>query len=586
MASLPTENENGSSTSLAFGDSYAFSATSHAHSLLSSVHTLRERKGLCDITLHAEDRCISAHKVILAAGSPYFNAMFTNNHRESAASSIDLNGIDAHTLELLVDFIYSSSLEIKEGNVQNLLAGASLLQVPSVVKACCRFLKSRVCADNCLGIAAFADLHGCTELHRYAWMFAIENFTVVVGAEEFLVTPAPLLIELLKCEDLQIQSEEEVLDCVLHWLHHNEDERSAMAVSALEHVKLPLVPWKSLHDKFNQFESLTHSSVCQTYLECVKSHQSCPGAPKPHNTAFSVAQYVPRRSVGRNMFIYAVGGETCPRRTTVGSIEQFDPTKNSWQQLTPMKTCRRGVGVAILKGYLYAVGGSDGIQALKLAERYDPTSDTWTQIVDMNENRSSVAAAVLGEYFYAIGGYTGVTSCLQSVERYDPITDVWTYVASMTVPRSMACACSMNGRIFMVGGYDGVSDLKSCEVFDPDTDMWTQIGNMQTRRCMAGVAVVDGLMYVAGGCDHAVSLKSVEAYDPTSGEWTVVADMAEARSGLGVAVIGRKLFVMGGHNGRGSGGYCTSVEQYDTETNVWSEVATMTAGRRRFGCCS
>ena len=581
-----TENENGSSSSLAGGSIYAFSATTHAHSLLSSVHTLRERKGLCDITLCAEEQYISAHKVILAAGSPYFNAMFTNNHRESVASSIDLNGIDAYTLELLVDFIYSSSLEIKEDNVQNLLAGASLLQLPSVVEACCRFLKSRVCADNCLGIAAFADLHGCTELHKYAWMFAIENFNEVVGTEEFLVTPAPLLIELLKCEDLQIRSEEEVLDCVLHWLHHDEEERSAMAVGALEHVKLPLVPWKSLHDKVNQFESLSHSSVCQNYLDGVKSHQSRPGSPKPHATAFSLAQYVPRRSVGRNMFIYAVGGETTPGRTTVGSIEQFNPTKNTWQELTSMKTCRRGVGVAILNGYLYAVGGSDGIHALKLAEKYDPTCDTWTQVADMNENRSSVAAAALGEYFYAIGGYTGVTSCLQSVERYDPITDVWTYVASMTVPRSMACACSMNGRIFMVGGYDGVSDLKSCEMFDPDTDKWTLMGNMQTRRCMAGVAVVDGLLYVAGGCDHAVSLKSVEAYNPASGQWTVLADMAEARSGLGVAVIGRKLFVMGGHNGRGSGGYCRSVEQYDTETDVWSEVATMTAGRRRFGCCS
>lgn len=566
------------------GDTYTFSATRHAHSLLSSVHTLRERKGLCDVTLQAEERQFSAHRVILAAGSPYFNAMFTNNHRESFASSIDLNGIDAATLELLIDFIYTSSLDIREDNVQNLLAGAGLLQLASVVQACCLFLKSRVCADNCLGIAAFADLHGCNDLYKYAWTFAVEHFTVVVQTEEFLTTPAPLLTDLLKSEDIEIQSEEVVLDCVLLWLKHDSETRSDVIMSALEHVKLPLIPWMSLHDKLNQIDFLANSPKCQRFIENAKSHQTFSGSPKQGD--FNLVQYIPRHSVGRNTFIYAIGGETSPGRTTVGSAELFDPTKNCWQELAPMQTCRRGVGVAILMGYLYAVGGSDGLQALKLAERYDPTCDTWTRIKDMNENRSSVAAAALGEYFYAIGGYTGVTSCLQSVERYDPNTDTWTYVANMNTPRSMACACTMAGQIFMVGGYDGVSDLQSCEVFDPENNKWILIDGMQTRRCMAGVAAVDGQLYVAGGCDHSVSLRSAESYNPSTRKWTVLANMAEARSGLGMAVIGRKLYVIGGHNGRGSGGYCSSVEQYNVETDSWTVVAALTAGRRRFGCCS
>lgn len=566
------------------GDTYTFSATSHARSLLSSVRTLREQKGLCDVTLQAEEKEFPAHRVILAAGSPYFNAMFTNNHRESFATNIDMNGIDAGTLELLIDFIYTSSLDIKEESVQNLLAGASLLQLASVVQACCLFLKSRVCADNCLGIAAFADQHGCSELHKYAWTFAIENFTEVVQRDEFLSIPAPLLTDLLKCEDIQIQSEEEVLDSVMNWLKYDRESRTEIIMSVLEHVKLPLIPWKSLHHKLNQVEYLANNPSCQRYIDTVKTHQMYPGSPK--SGEFHLIQYIPRRSVGRNTFIYAVGGETSPGRTTVDSIELFDPTKNYWQALSPMQTCRRGVGVAILMGYLYAVGGSDGLQALKLAERYDPTCDTWTQISDMNENRSSVAAAALGEYFYAIGGYTGTTSCLQSMERYDPNTDTWTYVANMKVPRSMACACVMDGKIFMVGGYDGVSDLQSCEVFSPEIGEWVIIDGMQTRRCMAGVAAVDGLLYVAGGCDHSVSLRSAESYDPSSGKWTVLTSMGEARSGLGMAVIGRKLYVLGGHNGRGSGGYCSSVEQYNVETDSWTVVASMTAGRRRFGCCS
>ena len=563
-----------------------FTAASHAGSLLASVHTLRESNGLCDVSLRAEGREMQAHKVILAAGSPYFNAMFSSRHRESSASCVALNGIDGQTLELLVDFVYSSSLEITEKNVQNLLAGASLLQLSPVVEACCQFLRARVGAENCLGIAAFADQHGCSELQRFAWTFAVENFAQVVAGDEFLATPPSFMVDFVRCEELQVNREEEVLDCVLHWLSHDEKGRSLVVMAALEHIKIPLVPWKCLQEKFGQIGALSSHPLCQSYVEGAKAHQTSLTSPKPHSEAFAIAQYIPRRSVGRNMFIYAVGGETSPGRTTTGGIEQFDPTKNSWQTLAPMTTCRRGVGVAILNGCLYAVGGSDGVQPLKLAERFDPASGLWTRISDMNERRSSVAAATLGEYFYAIGGYTGVTSCLQSVERYCPTTDTWSYVASMVVPRSMACACSMGGRIYVVGGYDGVSDLQSCEAFDPETGSWQLTREMKTRRCMAGVAAVDGRLFVAGGCDHSVSLRSVESFDPSSGQWAELSDMAEARSGLGLAAIGRKLFAMGGHNGRGSGGYCGSVEQYSPETDVWTAVADMTAGRRRFGCCA
>ena len=39
---------------------------------------------------------------------------------------------------------------------------------------------------------------------------------------------------------------------------------------------------------------------------------------------------------------------------------RFDPKSNRWTKVASMSTRRLGVGVAVLGGYLYAVGGSDG----------------------------------------------------------------------------------------------------------------------------------------------------------------------------------------------------------------------------------
>ena len=39
----------------------------------------------------------------------------------------------------------------------------------------------------------------------------------------------------------------------------------------------------------------------------------------------------------------------------------------------------KGVGVAVLKDYVYAVGGSDGGKPWDSVERYNPATDTWTR---------------------------------------------------------------------------------------------------------------------------------------------------------------------------------------------------------------
>lgn len=77
------------------------------------------------------------------------------------------------------------------------------------------------------------------------------------------------------------------------------------------------------------------------------------------------------------------------------------------------------MGVAVLDGFLYAVGGQDGVQCLNHVERYDPKENKWSKVNPMTTRRLGVAVAVLGGYLYAIGGSDGQCP-LNTVERYDP----------------------------------------------------------------------------------------------------------------------------------------------------------------------
>ena len=553
----------------------------HPLTVLESFTQLYESRSLTDVNLTAGESTFAAHRVVLAAGSAYFNAMFTNAHIESTQDHIVLNGMDGNSLGLLLNFLYTSKLSITEDNVQNLLAAASLLHITAVVEACCQFLLVRLEPDNCLGICNFADMHGCSSLLEVSWDYALQHFQEVSVTEEFLSMPATLLEKLFRSESLQVQSEEEVLDALLLWYQHDSPARHEAFVSLLHYIKLPLIPYLILNQKLLSIPLIANDVKCQKLITSAKTYQNDTSEQPLLHMTTDFNPYAARKF--HRQLIYVIGGETDPGRSMVATVEEYNPVKETWTQLKPLSNSRRGVGVSILEGLLYAIGGSDGLQALQLVERYNPEMNTWMRVADLNEVRSSVAAAVIDDVLYAVGGYDGIMNCLCTVERYDLVKDAWTYVKPMNTPRSMVSVGVVDKQMYVVGGYDGGSDLSSCEVYNSETDTWTMIKPMNYCRCMAGVGVIENLLYAVGGCDCAKSLNSAEVYDPEKDVWTVISEMSEARSGLGVAVVGPSLYAVGGYTGTA---YCNSVEKFDTTIGQWVKLANMASGRRRFGCCS
>ena len=66
--------------------------------ILEGLGDLRENESLCDVRLKAEGATFQAHRVVLAAVSPYFRAMFTGGFKEKEQSEITLNEMTAKGL--------------------------------------------------------------------------------------------------------------------------------------------------------------------------------------------------------------------------------------------------------------------------------------------------------------------------------------------------------------------------------------------------------------------------------------------------------------------------------------------------------
>ncbi|XP_041909440.1 kelch-like protein 5 isoform X5 [Corvus kubaryi] len=537
-----------------------FQALNHAEQTFKKMENYLRHNQLCDVVLVAGDRRIPAHRLVLSSVSDYFAAMFTNDVREARQEEIKMEGVEPKALWALVQYAYT----------------ACLLQLSQVVEACCKFLMKQLHPSNCLGIRSFADAQGCTDLHKVAHNYTMENFMEVIRNQEFLLLPATEIAKLLASDDMNIPNEETILNALLTWVRHDLEQRRKDLSKLLAYIRLPLLAPQFLADMENNALFRDDIECQKLIMEAMKYHLLPERRPMLQSPRTK-----PRKStVG---VLFAVGGMDATKGAT--SIEKYELRTNTWTPVANMNGRRLQFGVAVLDDKLFVVGGRDGLKTLNTVECYNPRSKTWSVMPPMSTHRHGLGVAVLEGPMYAVGGHDG-WSYLNTVERWDPQARQWNFVASMSTPRSTVGVAILNGKLYAVGGRDGSSCLKSVECFDPHTNKWTLCAQMSKRRGGVGVTTWNGFLYAIGGHDAPASnLTSrlsdcVERYDPKTDMWTAVASMSISRDAVGVCLLGDKLYAVGGYDGQT---YLNTVESYDPQTNEWTQVAPLCLGRA--GAC-
>ncbi|KAH8392454.1 hypothetical protein KR215_008912, partial [Drosophila sulfurigaster] len=545
----------------------------HTSRSFDAMNEMRKQKQLCDVILVADDVEIHAHRMVLASCSPYFYAMFTS-FEESRKTRITLQSVDARALELLIDYVYTSNVEVNEDNVQVLLTAANLLQLTDVRDACCDFLQTQLDASNCLGIREFADLHGCVELLNYAETYIEQHFNEVIQFDEFLNLTHEQVINLISNDRISVPNEERVYECVIAWLRYDVPMREHFTSLLMEHVRLPFLSKEYITQRVDKELLLEGNIVCKNLIIEALTYHLLPSETKSART-------VPRKPVGMPKILLVIGGQA-PK--AIRSVEWYDLREEKWYQAAEMPNRRCRSGLSVLGDKVYAVGGFNGSLRVRTVDVYDPATDQWANCSNMEARRSTLGVAVLNGCIYAVGGFDGTTG-LSSAEMYDPKTEIWRFISSMSTRRSSVGVGVVNGLLYAVGGYDGFSRqcLSSVERYNPELDVWTSVADMSSRRSGAGVGVLNNILYAVGGHDGPMVRKSVEAYDFETDTWRSVADMSYCRRNAGVVAHDGLLYVVGGDDGTSN---LASVEVYCPDSDSWRILpALMTIGRSYAGVC-
>ena len=100
--------------------------------IISAFGNLREDNNFSDVTLACEDgQQVEAHKVILAASSPFFQKLLGRNKHPHPL--IYMRGMKSEDLLAIVDFLYHGEANVFQENLDSFLAVAEELQLKGLM---------------------------------------------------------------------------------------------------------------------------------------------------------------------------------------------------------------------------------------------------------------------------------------------------------------------------------------------------------------------------------------------------------------------------------------------------------------------
>jgi N-acetylneuraminic acid mutarotase len=251
------------------------------------------------------------------------------------------------------------------------------------------------------------------------------------------------------------------------------------------------------------------------------------------------------------------------------SIKPAKASADSWLTLAPMPTARHFLGVAVVNGKVYAIGGTNDSVTLSVNEEYDPATNTWTEKAPMPTPRMLFAIAAYQNKIYVFGGSTNDRYTTGPTEVYDPSTDNWTTKANLPIPVAQIQANVVNNKIYIFGGSKG--PLKNNQVYDPSSDTWESKAPMPTGAAQYASAVVGNKIYVIGGFDNHNLL---QIYDADTDTWSTGASIssyvyAQAAGATSGTLAPKLIYVIGGQLN----------QVYNPENDTWMEGTPMPTNR-------
>lgn len=235
--------------------------------------------GLCDLLetdkfvdciLKIKDKEFPCHRLVLAASSPFFKAMFLSDLEESKKREIVLRDVEPGIMGMILRYLYTSDIDLTEQNVQDIFIVANMYQIPSIFSVCVSYLQEKMVLGNCLAIFRLGLLLDCSRLVLAARDFICERYQVVSRDQDFLQLGPSELALIITSDALNIVQEELVFETLMDWVKHDETNRARELPELLHCIRFRLIPLDYFKEKVERHQYLRFNQDVKKDLELVK----------------------------------------------------------------------------------------------------------------------------------------------------------------------------------------------------------------------------------------------------------------------------------------------------------------------------
>ncbi|KAJ0012623.1 hypothetical protein NQD34_016957 [Periophthalmus magnuspinnatus] len=355
------------------------------------------------VAIVMDDKIYEVNKKQLIEKSDYFRALYSSGMRESKENSVQLHGLSVSGLEMVMEFINTSKVQVVNETLEDLIETATFLQVIPILKQ----LASELRQENCVKVYSLSEVYGAHDLRIACLKYMACYYHPMLRRSEFSCLPvavreqvkemrmkgtaALVVIGYFTCLSIEVPIQEEPWSM----LRYEEVEQK----------------WKPLGNNLPPDMINVHGYGCAVL----------------------------------NNYLFIGGGY---RSQEISAVHCYNPFRNEWNQVAPLNQKRSNFKLLAVQGKLYAVGG----QCLSTVECYSPEQDWWTFVCSMPNALAEFSACECQGMIYVMGGYTSKDRNT-NVLRYCPSSDTWTVFRSCSAHIRKQQMLSVEDTIYLVGGY-------------------------------------------------------------------------------------------------------------------------------------
>ncbi|KAI5092107.1 kelch-like protein 40b, partial [Silurus meridionalis] len=563
---------------------------------------LLENDTMVDCVLKIKDKEFPCHRLVLAACSSYFRAFFKSGVEASKQHEIVLEDVEPGVMGMILKYLYTSSINVTEQNVQDIFALANMLQIPSIFTVCVSFLQKRLSLSNCLAIFRLGLMLDCPRLAVSARNFACERFQLISRDEEFLQLSSSELGAILASDSLNVETEQAVFEAVIKWVGHDKDKRFEELPKLLDCVRFRLIPEDFFTEQVEQHEWLRSNPEITKKLQLVKNAYAGK-LPEVKKTNKKLKEKKTEEDgeeeeedqeellpgiLNDNLRFGMFLRDLIFMITDVSSVA-YDPTGNDCYMATisnqvPKNHC----SIVTKENQIFVVGGlffneeNEEEQLSSYFLQFDSASLDWIGMPPMPSPRFLFGMGEAENCIFAIGGkeLNEGEQTLCSVLVYDRQNLKW----GESVPLSYAVyghgTVSHDGIVYVIGGKgDSKQCLNSVCAYDVKNAKWKDLAPLKTARSLFGVTVYKNKIYVAGGVTENGLTDTVEVYDIKSNKWSEFVEFPQERSSLSLITVGNSIYAVGGfamfpseNSEELTPREMSDIWRYDESENKWNGV--------------